>query len=165
MRLVNASLVILATLLATAACGGGDDSASSSSTGASTTVPTTSAACAADTRKDVYVAGLTKNAGTMSVKLMSASPSPPSTGVNTLSLELLDATGAAIDGATLTVTPWMPDHAHGSSVKAGVVPAGGGMYTVSNVYLVMAGLWQVKVSVQRAPGDVEEATFQFCLDG
>ena len=164
MRLVTACLATLPTLFAAAACGGGDDSASSS-TGAATTVPTTSAACAADTRKDVYVAGLTKTAGTMSVKLISAAPSPPSTGVNTFSLELVDATGAAIDGATLTVTPWMPDHAHGSSVKPGVVAAGGGMYTVSNVYLVMAGLWQVKVSVQRGPGDVEDATFQFCLDG
>lgn len=160
MRLVFASLF---TLLAAAACGGGNDTAPSSSSG--TMVPTTSAACAADTRKDVYVAGLAKAAGTMSVKLMSASPAPPSTGVNTFSLQVVDAAGAALDGATITVTPWMPDHAHGSSVKAGVVPAGGGMYTVSNVYLVMAGLWQVTVTVEQATGDAASAVFDFCLDG
>jgi len=159
MRVVVTSLFALLSL---AACGGGDDATQPSTTSGATAIST---ACAADTRKDVYVAGLTKPAGALSVKLMDASPSPPSTGVNTLTLEVMDAAGAPVDGATITVTPWMPDHAHGSSVKPAVAAAGSGTYTVSNVYLVMAGLWQVKVSVQRAPGDVQEAMFQFCLDG
>lgn len=160
MRVAIASLF---ALLALAACGSSDDAGTPSSTMSGAT--TTGAACAADTRKDVYAAGLTKAAGPLSVKVMNASPSPPSTGVNTLTLEVLDASGAPVDGAAITVTPWMPDHAHGSSVKPAVAAAGNGTYTITNVYLVMAGLWQVKVSVQRAPGDVVDATFQFCLDG
>ena len=63
-------------------------------------------------------------------------------------LEVADAAGKPVDGATLSVTPFMPDHGHGSSVKPTVTREGGGTYDVTNVYLPMPGLWRLTVTVQ-----------------
>ena len=145
-----------------AGCSGEDDSGSSGTTSGS--APATG--CAADTRKDVYTAGLSKPAGSLSVKLVESRPGPPIKGTNAMTLEIADAGGKPVDGATITITPWMPDHAHGSAVKPVVTPAGGGKYEVDKVYLAMAGLWQIKVAVQPpGGGPLEETMFQFCLDG
>ncbi|MDF2693425.1 MAG: hypothetical protein K0S65_1808 [Labilithrix sp.] len=122
--------------------------------------------CAADNRKDVYTAGLSKPAGRFSVTLLESKPGPPIKGTNAMTLELVDPAGQPLDGATVVVMPWMPDHAHGSAVKPVVTDMGGGKYEVDKIYLAMAGLWQIKVSVQPAGGGpIQEATFQFCLDG
>lgn len=152
------SLACAALLCAVAACSD-DDAGQSSTPGAAT-------GCAADTRKDIYVAGLAKPAGALSVKLVDAKPGPPVKGTNELTLELLDASGNPVDGATVTVKPFMPDHGHGSAVTPSVTPSGAGRYAVSKVYLAMAGLWRITVSVQMpGGGPLQEAAFQFCLDG
>ncbi|MBX3209427.1 MAG: FixH family protein [Labilithrix sp.] len=148
----------LASVVLSAACSGDDDGDSGA--------PPPATGCAADDRKDIYTAGLSKPAGALSVKLVDATPGPPIKGTNAMTIEVLDAGGQPVDGATVTVTPWMPDHAHGSAVKPVVTGLGGGKYTVEKVYLAMAGLWQIKIAVQPAGGGpLQEATFQFCLDG
>ncbi len=163
MRLFLLPIVLTSALLV--ACSSDDGGAEG---GSGNTVAT---GCAGDTRKDVYTAGLAKPAGTLSVKLLEArtangKPGTPIKGTNALTLEVVDAGGQPLEGATVTVTPWMPDHAHGSAVKPEVKVMGGGKYDVEKVYLSMAGLWQLKVAVQ-APngGPLQEATFQFCVDG
>ena len=140
---------------------------SSDSGGASNTSNTAAAqtACSTDTRKDVYAAGMTKPAGTMTVKLVQSDPGPPIKGTNTLTVEVTDSSGAPVDGAKITVTPFMPDHGHGSSVAPQVAASGGGKYVVSDVYLVMAGLWRVTVSVQAGTAPQADAVFNFCVDG
>lgn len=152
------SMVVLAAVVA--GCSGDDDQP-----GGASGAPPPPMGCAADTRKDVYTAGLSKPAGALNVKLVESRPGPPMKGTNAMTIEILDAAGQPVDGAMVTVTPWMPDHAHGSAVKPEITPAGGGKYEVDKVYLAMAGLWQIKVSVQPPGGGLEEATFQFCLDG
>jgi YtkA-like len=157
-RLVLSMVVVVAGLAA--ACSGGDDDEKGSS-GA----PPASG-CAADNRKDTYAAGMSKTAGSLSVKLVESKPGPPIKGTNAMTFEVRDTAGQPVDGATLTVTPWMPDHAHGTPTKPVVTPAGGGVYNVEKIYLPMAGLWQIKVAVQPAGGGpLQETTFQFCLDG
>jgi hypothetical protein len=153
------SVGLLVSVMA-AGCSGDDDE------GGSTNGPPPATGCAADTRKDIYTAGLAKPAGSFSVKLVESRPGPPIKGTNAMTLEVLDAGGQPVDGATITITPWMPDHAHGSAVKPIVTPMGGGKYDVEKVYLAMAGLWQIKVAVQPAGGGpLQETMFQFCLDG
>ncbi len=143
-----------------AACG--DDSggtSSSTSSGGGT-------ACDRDTRKDVYAAGMAKTGAGVTVKILDAQPSPPSKGKNTLTLQVLDAGGKPVDGATLSIVPTMPDHGHGTSVVPVVTPLGAdGKYTASDVYLAMAGLWEVKITVQVPGGATSDVTFAFCLDG
>lgn len=160
-RSIFSVLLIAIAAASLVACSSDDDGASSGGGG-----PKTATGCAADDRKDIYTAGLAKPAGAMSVRLVESRPGPPVKGTNAMTIEVVDAGGQPVDGATLTVTPWMPDHAHGSALKPVVSALGGGRYAVEKVYLSMAGLWQIKIAVQ-APGGgaIEEATFQFCLDG
>ena len=145
---------VLLTASLVAACGGSDEGDGNSARG-----------CAADTRKDVYTAGMTKPAGGLSVKLVEAAPAPLIKGTNTMKLEVRDESGAPVDNATIVVTPFMPVHGHGSAVAPLVTSVGGGTYDVTKVYLSMAGLWQLKVSVTRPGAAPQEALFQFCLDG
>ena len=151
-------------LVATACSSGGSDGNTGGTSGA---VTTTSTACAADNRKDIYTAGLAKetSTGALSIKLMNATPAPPQKQSNTLVLQVVDSAGKPVDGATLSVTPFMPDHGHGSSVKPTVTPMGGGVYDVANVYLPMPGLWRLTVTVQMPNVAAQDAAFQFCIDG
>lgn len=121
--------------------------------------------CAVDGRKDTYAEGLAKRAGPYRVTIIEAKPGPPTKGTNAMTLEILDAADRPVDGATVTVTPFMPDHGHGSAVKPTVTPSGTGRYHVEKIYLAMAGLWRITVSVQPPGGQIHEVAFQFCLDG
>jgi len=154
-------------ILAPACSSGGNDGGDGKTGGTSGAVATTSAACAADNRKDIYTAGLAKQTatGALSIKLMEATPAPPQKQSNALVLQVVDAAGMPVDGATLSVTPFMPDHGHGSSVKPTVTAKGGGVYDVSNVYLPMPGLWRLTVTVQMPNVAAQDAAFQFCIDG
>ena len=68
-------------------------------------------------------------------------------GASELELTISDASGVPIDGLTLDVVPWMPSHAHGTSVVTLVEPIGNGSYVVRDVNLFMPGRWQLRVSV------------------
>jgi hypothetical protein len=122
-------------------------------------------ACATDTRKDTYVAGLSKSASNLSVRIVDATPAPPAKGTNAITLQVLDAGSRPLDGATITVTPFMPDHGHGSAVAPIVTAAGDGRYSVTKVYLAMAGLWRLTIAVAQPGGGTSEVAFAFCLDG
>lgn len=138
------------------------DGGTSGTSGASSTA----SACATDTRKDVYTAGLAKQtSGALSIKLMESSPAPPAKQSNVLTLQVTDASGKPVDGATLSVLPYMPDHGHGSSVKPTVTAKGGGTYEITNVYLPMPGLWRLTVTVQMPNVAAQDAAFSFCIDG
>lgn len=157
-------LALVVATVAVTACSGGDDGASPGTSGTAVSSGTTSA-CATDTRKDIYTAGLAKTSGALSVKLMDATPAPPAKQSNALTFVVTDAAGKAVDGATLSVTPFMPDHGHGSSVKPTVTPMGGGTYDVANVYLPMPGLWRLTVTVQMPNVAAQDVAFSFCIDG
>jgi len=163
-RLALAPIVAAVAVLAPACSSSSGDGNTGGTSGASTTM---SAACMADTRKDIYTAGLTKQtaSGALSIELMNATPAPPQKESNALVLKVVGAGGAPVDGATLSVVPFMPDHGHGSSVKPTVTPMGGGLYDVSNVYLPMPGLWRLTVTVQMPNVAAQDAAFQFCIDG
>ena len=160
----RARLAALATaLVAVAACGtsdGGGDGTSGTSGSATN-------ACAQDTRKDIYTAGLSKKtAGELSVKIVESTPAPPAKLTNTMTFQLLDAANLPVDGASVSVVPFMPDHGHGSAIKPSVTPKGGGLYAVTNLYYPMPGLWRVTVTIQM-PGAAaaQEVAFSFCIDG
>ena len=147
-----------------AACGGGGSGSTDNGTSGAAQSTDTSA-CAMDTRKDTYSAGLAKQAGALSIKLMEATPAPPQKQSNAMTLQVVDGAGKPVDGATLSVTPFMPDHGHGSSVKPTVKAMGGGLYDVTNVYLPMPGLWRITVTVQMPNVAPQDAAFSFCIDG
>jgi hypothetical protein len=152
---------MVAAALAAPGCSSNDSNTSNPSVA----TPQVATACASDNRKDVYSVGLTKQAGTYAVKVVDANPGPPEKGTNSMTFAVTDGSGAPVDGATVTVTPFMPDHGHGSAVVPTVTPSGGGKYAVTNIYLAMAGLWRLTVTVQPNGGAPQDAAFQFCLDG
>jgi len=99
------------------------------------------------------LAVMLSTAGTKQITVWT-SPQPPVKGVNAVQLLVTDATtGAPLDGLAVQAVPWMPSHAHGTSAKTQVVPQGGGLYQVDNVYLYMDGTWQLRTTLGAADGN------------
>jgi hypothetical protein len=130
---------------------------------ASVTTPT---GCAAEARADAFAIGLTKALPSGHVvRIVGATPAPPAKGDNAWTVELIDGAGKPVSGATIVVTPFMPDHGHGTATAPTVTPEGApGKYSISKMNLPMAGYWDVTLSVTigAAKGD---ARFGICLDG
>jgi YtkA-like len=158
-----ASAVTLLAALGLPGCGAPDsspDEASQHDVDAST--------CAADPRASTYAAGMTKQSqdGKFTLQLQKSDPTPPAKGDNAWDVRLVDAMGAPVDGATIDVTTFMPDHGHGTSIDVVVTPAssGGGEYSISPVNLWMPGLWQVTLRTE-AGGVTDDVVLGFCIAG
>jgi len=64
------------------------------------------------------------------------------------------------DGLTLTVTPWMPDMGHGTSIPPTVTARGSGLYDLTNVYLPMPGQVELRTQATGPVNDTAAPTFQ-----
>lgn len=126
----------------------------------------TSYNCAEETRDEEFVLGLTKAGaeGRLEFKLLSSDPAPPVRGNNTWLLQLSTMTApiTPVSGADLSVTPFMPDHQHGSGEQVIVTPmTDAGQYELEPVNLWMPGLWEITM---RVTGPTEDrVVFRFCL--
>jgi len=122
--------------------------------------------CAAETRADAFVLGLAKALPNgLVVRLVAATPAPPAKGDNTWTVEIVDAAGKPVSGATVAVVPFMPDHGHGTAVAPTVTPeAAPGKYLISKMNLPMAGYWDITLSVT-VSGAKGEVRFGICIDG
>jgi hypothetical protein len=127
--------------------------------------PAAAGACANNTRADAFATGLTKRGDKshFELKLLSASPAPPSRGDNTWIVELDAIGGGAVSGATITATPFMPDHGHGTPAMVHVTPLStAGQYQLAPINMWMPGYWETSITV--AAGDLHDAaTFKFCI--
>lgn len=74
---------------------------------------------------------------------------PPQVGRNTLTVEIADAAGAEVAGATVEVTPYMPHHGHGSTESSVVTHEGAGLYRAFPVTLQMPGMWEITVRAEK----------------
>jgi hypothetical protein len=60
-----------------------------------------------------------------------------------------------LDGLSIKVLPYMPDHKHGTT-PVGVMAAGSpGVYTMSPVNLYMAGYWEVTFNIVQTPAPAD----------
>jgi hypothetical protein len=125
--------------------------------------------CAIETRDDEYVAGLEKvGASGLAVVLVESTPAPPAKGDNTWRLRVLDSAGTPQGGLTVEVTPFMPDHGHGTPIDAEVIAlAEPGEYQAGPINLWMPGLWEVTVAAENpAQAEVSDSVvFRFCIEG
>jgi hypothetical protein len=81
-------------------------------------------------------------------------PQPPVRGAIRGQLFIVsDSTGAGVDGLDVSVLPWMPAHGHGTSVSPDVTAQGGGLYLVDQLYLYMAGTWELRTTISGALDD------------
>ena len=157
MRRTLAAIGVTAILSVAGACAGpsghGDDD-------------DTSYNCAAESRDDEFVVGLEKPgaSGRLTFTLMAASPAPPSRGDNTWTLQLAGG-GDPVGAAAITVTPFMPDHQHGTPIEVGVTAAAtAGEYMLAPVNMWMPGLWEITIDAARTAGaDGDHAVFRFCI--
>ena len=148
--------VTLAFALALGACGDAHDDDG----GATYT-------CEAEQRDEQFLAGMIKlGPGGTQVALTSATPAPPGRDDNAWQIDVSRA-GAPLTGATVRVTPFMPDHRHGTSVPVVVAPVAAtpGRYELAPINLWMPGLWEITIDVTPAGGTRDSVLFRFCITG
>jgi hypothetical protein len=96
-------------------------------------------------------------------ELMNIDPPPPELGTMTWILKITDASGQPVKDATFkSIATWMPQHQHPSTAQPVPANNGDGTYTISNLYLYMAGVWQVTFTAQSGT-TTDSAQFAFCL--
>jgi len=76
-------------------------------------------------------------------------------GRNELDIHVTDNKGLDLEGATIEITPWMPEHGHGTAWPPTVIEKGRGRYRAI-VPLLMTGHWQLKVLIRK--GNAEDTT-------
>jgi FtsP/CotA-like multicopper oxidase with cupredoxin domain len=69
-------------------------------------------------------------------------------GVNSIHLIIHENRDRDVQGAKITVTPWMPEMGHGVFSPLTVTEKGNGLYTVENIVLVMGGHWEFRVHIK-----------------
>lgn len=98
--------------------------------------------------------------------VMESAPKPWNVGENNWSIQVEDNSGALRDDATLSLSPYMPDHGHGVSPPSYTgISQGNGLFQVATFNLIMPGYWELTVLVT-APGlGSNEIVFQICAEG
>jgi hypothetical protein len=126
-------------------------------------------ACVNSGRGDTYAVGLEHNGvnDAFNFKLMSAMPAPPMRNLNTWVIQInWAATGAPVTGASLTVTPFMPDHQHGAGAYTPQIQEMStppGQYQISDINTWMPGYWEITIDAM-TPDKVEDsAVYKFCI--
>jgi hypothetical protein len=127
-------------------------------------------ACMTSGRGDTYAVGLQHTGANAAYifKMMSAMPAPPGRNLNTWVIQITwEATGAPVTGASLTVTPFMPDHQHGPGAYTPQVMelTTPGQYQISDINTWMPGYWEITLdAVVPGTSPVEDsAVFKFCI--
>lgn len=125
-------------------------------------------ACINSGRGETYVVGLEHQgmAGALDFKLMSATPAPPGFNDNTWIIQINSMAGGVVGspaaGASITVTPFMPDHQHGTlKVKVEAMPDAG-QYKLTPINMWMPGLWETTIDAQ-VGAISDRVVFKFCI--
>jgi len=152
-------LVVLACAVATVAACGSGSAAPDADEGL---------ACVEAKRGEDYHVNLEHPGakGQLDFVLTSATPAPPGFSDNTWVVQInamsAGVVGAPAANASLTVTPFMPDHAHGT-LRVDVQPMpDAGQYKLSPITLWMAGLWEI--TIDATAGAARDSTiYRFCI--
>lgn len=152
-------LLMLASIVAAAAaCHGGETTPDADE----------ALACMTSGRGDTYAVGLSHTGTNQAYvfKMMSAVPAPPARTLNAWVIQISwEATGAPVTGASLNVSPFMPDHQHGPGAYTPQVQETStpGQYQISDINTWMPGYWEVTIDAT-TPDKVEDsAVFKFCI--
>jgi hypothetical protein len=111
--------------------------------------------------------GLSAKGQSFTVRLLTIAPEPPRQKMdNDWTIELVDADGAALEGATIVAADsWMPVHQHGGRKRPTIMPlAQSGQFKLDNIDFRMLGPWQVRVDVKTtADATQERVALQLCV--
>jgi hypothetical protein len=67
--------------------------------------------------------------------------------------------GTPVEGASMTIVPWMPAMGHGTPIVPTITALGSGVYSLEDIDLFMAGLWQLRTTTTD-PSDQVEPSLQ-----
>ena len=133
--------------------------------------------CAAEIRAPPFQQGfqVTSHSGTYLLKVLKNTFTDasnqvltidPAKGVDVWTIEIDTAAASTpVAGMSITVRPYMPDHFHGTT-SVGVMPVGGGTYTISPLNLYMAGYWEITFNLTDMSGDApvtDSAMVPICI--
>jgi hypothetical protein len=120
-----------------------------------------------DGQGDTFSANMSRlgKSGVVTFVIVDSNPSPPQIFDNVWRVRLEDASGSAIEEASILVTTWMPAHGHGSPKQTVVSELGAGEYELDPVNLPMPGLWEITLDATLNGGSTDSATFSFCIEG
>ena len=123
--------------------------------------------CGDEERAEPFEAGTTGDGvnGTLSIRVDGSDPSPPDLNQNDWTLTVLDTAGSPLDGCTVEVDPWMPDHGHGSDSVVGSATGEAGQYLLEAIDLIMPGFWSVDVQADCGAAGSDHAAFPICIEG
>ena len=83
--------------------------------------------------------------------------------MQTVRVAIVDASGRAVDDATLAIDGGMPEHGHGLPTRPRMTKAiGPGTYEVDGVRFNMGGWWEFKVTISSERG-ADTVTFNLSL--
>jgi len=83
-------------------------------------------------------------------------------GINELDLIVHDKNHRDIEGAVVTLTPWMPEMGHGAFSAPEVAEKGGGLYSVGNIVMIMGGHWELRIDIKNGNQE-DRVVFDFPL--
>jgi hypothetical protein len=151
--------VLVLVIVAAAACGSGSSPPDADE----------ALACMTSGRGDNFVAGLehTGRSGMLDFKLLSATPAPPARFLNAWTLQIntmsSGVVGAPATGASMVVTPYMPDHQHGAGAYiVQIKETADGKYELSEINLSMPGYWEITIDAQ-AGAVHDTVVYKFCI--
>ncbi|MBT8494951.1 MAG: FixH family protein [Deltaproteobacteria bacterium] len=149
--------LFLATALLACSCGGDDGGADAG------LAPQN---CATDDRAPTFELGLRETgAAGYVVTLEEASPFPAARDDNDWIVSVVDADGLPAQGLTVATDPQMPDHGHGTPIRATISETAPGTYEIERINLWMPGYWEIGVELQDGEGTtVDTLTFRVCVD-
>lgn len=155
------AMLTLPAIALVAACTGNADSSTTA-----TPAPSPMVGCMNDPRVTAFASGMAAQSasGTFTAEIVTAAPSPPERGPGDAGMNewtmRLKINGAPATAGAVTVSTLMPDHGHGSPRVPVVTPNADGTSTVSNLYLFMAGVWEITFLAN----GTEPAKFSICVE-
>ena len=123
-----------------------------------------------DTEVDTYEAGMTRMTvdGVFHVTLLETNPGPPEKGDNTMQIQIAypDAMDTPLEGRTVYLRPYMPEHEHGTSPSQyDAVEVESGIYKLGPFDLFMPGAWELPVHIVGDNEEHDHVTFTFEIEG
>lgn len=113
---------------------------------------------------DVEVQARVDGGASLKLTFIDGEPMPPVVGNNSW-LFAFELDGEPFEGAAedITVTPFMPDHGHGTPTAVVITETSAGTYQFEPVHTRMAGYWEIRVGVHTAALDTE-LVFGVCVE-
>ena len=79
--------------------------------------------------------------------VVDADPEDPARGMNSWLISLSDSAGAPLTECDVSLTPYMPEHAHGVATAPVISEGEPGQYQVEQIEFIMPGLWEMRVEL------------------